>query len=896
MMTLIPVLIVAILFGVVYNNQYNQDLKKNLARLGKAYINQLVPLAQFSVQQQDPNVLQTLIDASNLNSEIRSVAVYNPQGQLLAYRGVQQHSRFVMPTAPGRSIVAKPLNRYTINFSAPIPASTLNPSASEPILGWLSIDVDSKFIMIKRYQMYIVTIFITLIGLLLGLLSHSMFSKRISVPIARLRRSMKQILSNEFETEILGSSRGELGIIEQGCKHLQQQYLYAMQDSNQQIELSTKDLQQSLELLEEKNIQMGLEKKKIEEKSRQKSEFIANLSHEIRTPMNGVIGFTNVLLESKLDPLQLDYVKTIKSSAQDLLSIINDILDYSKIDAGKLHLDCIPLNLRACIDEVLALQIPNANLKGVDLIPATAVDVPKTILGDPWRLKQIISNLVSNAIKFTDYGYVLIRTSITEETEQSYGICLAVTDTGIGISTEEQASLFNAFHQSEANSHRRSGGSGLGLVICKKLLEHMNGRIVITSEPHKGSTFSAYFKVDKLASYEIEKHQSSRFAGLKALCFDDNPLHLEALCNGLGHSGIDCVRVNAFQQLETAFIEHRDCDVAFINVNQGCEQQVAQVLLQQSMPCVLVSKWYIQDYLALGAQSLLFKPANIQKLQETIDSLLKHPVPKAFLSWPEPRNDLLSNELNELRTKLHQAKAKLLIAEDNAVNRMLLHSLLKNHATIETVEDGEQSVTVCDQQVFSIILLDLQMPKLNGLEAARRIRQRSVLNKHTPIILISANGRDLDQAPFHQAGIELCLQKPIEEKVLLKQLLTVLNKVKSSPIHWPTCVQKVSGNHALAVEFLARFVDELRLNREEFLEFYRQKDIANVERLAHKLHGACCFCGVPRLQQAVSTLETLAKHAQLIEELQEPFSQLLEAINDVLHEYERCYQPTFLPE
>ncbi len=519
--TLIPAFLVALLFAFFYNGLFGKDLKQHMSRLGEAYIRQLLPAAQYAMLRNDYRTLQGLINASTINPEVKALAFYNADGRLIAYRGGKHsiHKPFNPPDYTGDYIESKQINPFTINFIAPITIPKFNLYSStefkelstpkifqaDDILGWLSIDIDTQSLLIKRYQMLIVTIFITLFGLLMGLTIHYFLSKRIYMPIARLRRSMKQILSNEFETEIRVSSPGELGIIEKGCAHLQRQYLNTVRDLNHHIEIATADLQQSLELLEEKNIELSLEKKKTEEKSRQKSEFIANMSHEIRTPMNGVIGFTNVLLESKLDPLQLDYVKTIKSSAQDLLSIINDILDFSKIDAGKLNLDCIPLDIRGCIDEVLSLASPNAHKKGIDLIPITDINVPKMVLGDPLRIKQIISNLVTNAVKFTDHGYVLIRTKIEQETDKDYTLLFAITDTGIGISQEDQTKLFTAFNQADTSITRRYGGSGLGLVICKKLCEEMHGRISLTSEINKGSTFSARIKVEKLVAYEIEK-------------------------------------------------------------------------------------------------------------------------------------------------------------------------------------------------------------------------------------------------------------------------------------------------------------------------------------------------------------------------------------------------------
>ena len=894
--TLVPVLLIALVFALFYNGQFSRDLKQQLSHLGKAYIHQLLPAAQLAMLRDDNRTLQGLIDASTVNPDIQALAFYNAKGQLLAYRGGKHslNNRFRPPEFTGDYIESRQINPYTINFLAPItlpkfnlysPAPFVIPSSpiafqADDVLGWLSIDIDTKSMLIQRYQMYIVTIFITLIGLLMSLSIHYFLSKRIYLPIARLRRSMKQILRNEFETQIKTTSTGELGIIEQGAVHLQKQYLNTIDELNQHIEVATADLQQSLELLEEKNIELSMDKKKIEERGRQKSELIANMSHEIRTPMNGVIGFTNVLLESKLDPLQLDYVKTIQSSAQDLLAIINDILDYSKMDAGKLKLDCIPLNIRTCIDEVLTLTAPLARKKGVDLIPATSIDVPKTMLGDPLRLKQIITNLISNALKFTEQGYVLIRTEIEKESDKDYAISLSVTDTGIGISANDQTTLFTAFNQADTSITRRYGGSGLGLVICKKLAEQMHGRISIKSELNKGSTFSIHVKLEKLAAYEVEKRQIHRFANLNVICFDDNPLHLEAICNGLGYWGIHCVRVTAFNELEAAFQKHSGYHLAFVNVNEGCEQQVAMVLRQQSLPCVLVSKWLIEDYQALGAQGFLFKPPNMQKLHETIESLLN----KVTLT------KVTNHELDRLRLKLRLESPSLLIAEDNPVNRLLLTSILGKYATVETVDDGKQAVAICNRKHFNAILLDLQMPYLNGLDAASMIRKQSILNQQTPIILISANSCDLSHEYLPQAGIELCLQKPIDEELLIRHLLQIIGKSKSAIINWPSCVQKVSGNQALATEFLARFVEELTLNRADFVQLMQNNEVKALERAAHKLLGACCFCGVPSLQNHVAHLETLAIKAQHTDELKTAFAELIQSIDAVIEEYEASYR------
>lgn len=894
--TVIPVLLVALLFALFYNGQFGKDLQQHASRLGEAYIRQLLPAAQFALMRNDSRTLQGLINASIVNPEVKALAFYNANGELIAYRGGKHslHQPFTPPEFTGDFIESKQINPLTINFIAPITIQRYNlysknfiqpgvsPIITRPddILGWLSIDIDTQSMLIKRYQMLIVTIFITLFGLLIGLSIHYFLSKQIYVPISRLRRSMKQILSNEFETRIKGGSAGEMGIIEQGCQHLQRQYLNTVKDMNQHIEVATIDLQQSLELLEEKNIELLLEKKKADEKSRQKSEFIANMSHEIRTPMNGVIGFTNVLLESKLDPLQLDYVKTIKSSAQDLLNIINDILDYSKMDAGKLHLDHIPVDLRACVDEVLALTSPGAHKKGLDVIPITEIDVPKTVVGDPLRIKQILTNLIHNAIKFTEQGYVTIRTRIVQENERDYVIEMAITDTGIGIAAEDQGKLFTAFNQADTTITRRYGGSGLGLVICKKLAEQMQGKIGFSSEQNKGSTFTVQVRLEKLSAYEVEKNQTRCFADLQVICYDEHPLHMEALCNGLRYWGIDCIAVTHLNQLKQAFSQNPDCQMAFINVNEDNQLPLKRLIEEYAkIPCILISKSTIRDYQSLGGTAFLYKPISIQKLHDLIEAQINQK------TINQPHNP----ELQTLRDQLRLQEARLLIAEDNPVNRMLLQSLLQDYARIDLVEDGAEAAEAAMQQRYHVILLDLQMPNVNGLDAAKQIRSQSLLNKQTPIILISANIEDLKPVDLKKAGIELCLSKPIDEQALLSHLLKQMSRQNQRAIDWDLCVQKVSGNTRLAEEYLDQFISELRKNRDEFMTRMNHKDVKALAELAHKLHGACCFCGVPQLQSHTVQLEKLCQKTNKIELIEPIFVQLIQSIDAVLNEFETQY-------
>ena len=880
------------------NLEFSHDRNEYLTHVGENYLRQLMPAAKWALIKQNKQVLQGLIDDSAVNQDIQALAFYDASGQLLVYRGERpayslhriQTSTTTSHIDPYNVDIVTPIRISPFNLYAPsnhTPNLLLSPNQPDMLIGWVVMRIDTTSAWVKHYKMMLITVLISFFAMIIGFIMHHYLSKNISAPLYYLHNTMKQILNNDaLDIPIVATNRGEIGIIESGLAHMQQKYRDTVHELNYNIDMATQDLQQSHELLEEKNIQLLLDKRESEERYKQKSAFITNLSHEIRTPINGIIGFANLLLESQLGPLEHEYAKTIKSSGHDLLSIINDILDYSKIDACKLQLDILPLDIRTCIDDVFALSIPNAHKKGLDLIPSTANHVPQTVLGDPLRIKQILSNLIDNAIKFTDKGYVILRTTVDQETDKDYTLCFSVSDTGIGITTDDQATLFQPFQQADSTITRRYGGSGLGLVISQHLAQHMSGRLTLTSKPHHGTTLSAYLKLEKLPAYEIEKNQSRRFSQLTALCYDENPLYLEALCNGLGYLGLNCVAVSTFTQLKPALIKHPNAQLAFISVNTDHEELLSEILTKHPIPCILLSKWFISNYLELGASSFLFKPPNIQRLQEAITLII---TPKKNL-MPKATNTKPNLALDELRQQLRERRPSLLIADDNPTNRMLFYSWLSMLTSLSLVEDGAQAVLLCDKKRFDVILLDLHMPNLNGLLATQTIRTQSKLNQRTPIFLITANNQECQPLDLQNNAIDYRLTKPIEEKLLLEHLIRVITQKESKTIDWSLCVQKMSGNEAIAREFLIQFIVDLKQTRLELLSLNQAHEWNTIADAAHKLHGACCFFGSPILQYWVAKLErdALNDPSQRVD----TFLQSIEHIDAVIKESLELHEPT----
>lgn len=906
---IIPVATVTLLLTVLFNLTLSRNLEQSLLDRGYSIIRQLGPASEYGVFSANAEILKPLVDAVMAEVDVNSVVIFNSAGKVLIQGGPAiTHLAAAVPaldtpvaleTADGEALTfhgAIVQTEYPTEdiFSNIEPDSS--PQTSARVLGQVSVELSLQSTRNAQMLTAMGSAIIALTVMLLSGLLALRIGRTLTLPIFQLTHAVEQLENGKLDIRVDSSSHDELGILADGINTMADSLQASYSNLEEKVTQATAELRATLTELEQRNRELDAASREAESASQAKSVFMANTSHEIRTPLNGIQGFLMLLSKTPMNQEQLEYLDKIQTSTRNLSGLLNDILDFSRLEMSHLNMSETEFALRQLLEENICISLPEARQKETELVLIVEANLPDNLYGAAERIAQVVKNLVSNAVKFTSRGEVIVHATKVPLDTNIEGLQIAVSDTGIGIDEQDQKRLFLPFSQLETGRNRSYAGTGLGLAISKSLVEMMGGQITVQSQAGLGSCFTFTIPLRE-NSGPVQPAGYAALQQRKALLVSSHKHILESLRQTLLFWGLqvetsDCASHAITQLLATpsqapdfvlldSEIEGRA--TASIRAALGAENTSGKsylILLEQTLHDL-----HVADFQKLGFDAVLHAPPCCQDVALILQQLLQS-------QQDAQTGDSAAPQTGEDTTL---PPFRVLLADDNAINRQFLTIWLQQ-AGVEVTQasDGEQAIQACHEQAFDLILMDLHMPRVDGLEAVKQIRMQCINHAKTPVVAITADATEKVQDELASSSISEFLIKPVAESELIKMLNNFrphsetteseenLTDSFEQSVDSELGLRLASGNRQLWHWSLRTLYERLPVQQDEIAHALAQGDMAVVADVAHHIVGSAGYCGATQLNASACRLEQAAHQLQS-HALPSLFSSLRQAI--VLYQY-----------